>query len=91
LSDITNQYSHSRQAHIAKPQLAWSIQKSEIIDDDMFFIVWHGIAAHRPLGFIMRIRKMAYEASVKFGAEHNRHQINEPKKLDILDNLEIIQ
>jgi hypothetical protein len=91
LSDITNQYSHSRQACIVKPHLAWSIQKSEIIDDGMSFSPWHGIAAHQPLGSIMRKRKMTYEASVKFHAKHNRHQINEPKNLDTLDNLEIVQ
>lgn len=62
----------------AKPQLAWSEERSKMIDDGMSFSPWHGIEAHRPIGSIMRVRKMAYEMSAKFRAEHNSTSIVEP-------------
>lgn len=65
-----------------KPQLAWSLQRSVAVDDKMSFNPWHGISAHRPIGSIMRIRKAAYEMSVRFRAEHNDVNITEPKNLD---------
>ena len=55
----------------AKPQTAWSEARSEAVDDHMMFSPWHGLAAHRPLGGVMRVRKAAYEAGRKFRAEHN--------------------
>lgn len=45
-----------------KPQLAWSEARSSAVDDGMLFSPWHGLAAHRPLGGIMRVRKAVYEA-----------------------------
>lgn len=63
---------------IVKPQLAWSEARSKMIDDGMSFSPWHGIEAHRPIGSIMRVRKMAYEMSAKFRAEHNRTSMIEP-------------
>ncbi len=70
-------------AHIVvPPQLAWSELRSVAVDDKMAFNPWHGIAAHRPIGSIMRIRKAAYEMSARFRAEHNDLSITEPKDLD---------
>lgn len=69
-------------AHIAaKPQTAWSDARSATVDDGMSFSPWHGIEAHRPIGSIMRVRKMAYEMSAKFRAEHNRVSMVEPASL----------
>jgi hypothetical protein len=67
---------------IVTPQLAWSEQRSVAVDDKMSFSPWHGVAAHRPIGSIMRIRKAAYEMSARFRAEHNDLNITEPKNLD---------
>lgn len=64
------------------PQRAWSEERSKAVDDKMSFNPWHGIAAHRPIGSIMRIRKAAYQMSAKFRAEHNDMSITEPKNLD---------
>ncbi len=66
----------------AKPQQAWSDERSKIVDDGMSFSPWHGIEAHRPIGSIMRVRKLAYEMSAKFRAEHNRVSMVEPASLD---------
>ena len=62
----------------AKPQTAWSEARSEAVDDHMMFSPWHGLAAHRPLGGVMRVRKAVYEAGRKFRAEHNGKTVSEP-------------
>jgi hypothetical protein len=56
---------------VAGPQAAWTQALSREIDDGVGFSPWHGLAAHRPLGEIMRLRKPAYEASHRFRAQHN--------------------
>lgn len=65
-------------------QCAWSDARSAIVDDAMAFSPWHGVADHRPLGAVMRVRKAAYSASAKFRAFSNHVQIVEPKTLDDL-------
>ena len=52
------------------PQVAWSEARSRRVDDGMYFSVWHGLAAHQPLGSIMRVRQQAYEESAQFRAQH---------------------
>ena len=66
----------------ALPQTAWSPARSAAVDDGMSFSPWHGVAAHRPIGAVMRVRKAAYEASARFRAEHNGRSMTEPNKLD---------
>ena len=63
----------------APPQTAWSEARSQAVDDGMAFSPWTGLAAHRPLGSIMRVRKAAYEASAQFRADKNGHPVVEPK------------
>jgi hypothetical protein len=67
---------------VAQPQIAWSEELSNAIDDHMSFSPWHGITAHLPIGSIMRVRKAAYEMSSKFRAAHNGFTMVEPKNLD---------
>jgi hypothetical protein len=72
-------------ARITAPsQAAWSAARATAIDDNMSFSPWHGIAAHRPIGSIMRVRKLAYQMSSKFRAEHNGARAQEPQNLDSL-------
>ncbi len=72
-------------ARIAVPaQPAWTDARSAAVDDAMAFSPWHGLAAHRPLGAIMRSRKPAYEMSAGFRATHNGCPIHEPRTLDTL-------
>ena len=68
------------------PQTAWSEARSVAVDDGMSFSPWHGLAAHRPLGSIMRVRKQAYEAGKRFRAEWNGCAIQEPRKAPTLPN-----
>ena len=64
----------------ADPQAAWDEVRHERIDDRMSFSPWHGIAAHRPLGAIMRVRKAVYDASSAFRAGANGVALEEPKR-----------
>lgn len=63
---------------VAGPQTAWSEERAEIADDGMRFSPWNGIAAHRPLGSIMRLRKLAYEKSAAFRSQRNATPVSEP-------------
>ena len=63
-----------------KPQTAWSEARSKAVDDGLSFSPWHGLAAHQPLGSVMRARKRAYEMSAKFRAENNGVPISEPRE-----------
>jgi len=59
-------------------QNAWSAEGIKAIDEGMAFSPWHGLAAHRPLGSVMRARRPAYENSARFRAERNGCPIHEP-------------
>jgi len=69
-------------ARITAPsQIAWSEARSVAIDDGMSFNPWHSIAAHRPIGSIMRVRKVVYDVMSKIRARQNKVSINEPTAL----------
>lgn len=66
-------------ARIRAPrQEAWSEARVAGIDDGLSFSPWHGLAAHQPLGGIMRSRRATYEMSAQFRAEHNHVPVKEP-------------
>ena len=69
---------------VMRPQLAWTEARSAAIDDGMSFSPWHGLAAHRPLGAVMRVRKRVYEMSARFRAERNGVRMAEPRSADDL-------
>ncbi|MBT9371673.1 catalase family protein [Rhizobium sp. CSW-27] len=64
----------------AGPQTAWSRERAERVDDGMKFSPWNGIAAHQPLGQIMRLRRLAYERSAAFRSERNPTPVSEPAR-----------
>jgi hypothetical protein len=64
-----------------KPQVAWSEARSSAVDDGMSFSPWHGLAAHRPLGGVMRVRKAVYEMAKEFRAKRNGRVIREPREM----------
>ncbi len=65
-----------------KPQDSWSAEGIAAVDEGLAFSPWHGLAAHRPLGSVMRARNTTYTSSVKFRSEHNGCPIHEPKAAD---------
>ena len=64
---------------VVPPQDAVAPDDSSFGDDRIAFSPWHGIAAHRPIGSIMRVRKATYDASKNFRAAANRCPIHEPR------------
>lgn len=68
----------------AGPQNAWSPARVKAIDDGMAFSPWHGLAAHRPLGSIMRVRRIAYTTAAAYRERGNRTSVAQPTTLDTL-------
>lgn len=66
------------------PQSAWSDARAAAIDDGMAFSPWHGLAAHQPLGSVMRARRASYEASASFRGHRNGCPMHEPTTLGAL-------
>jgi hypothetical protein len=67
-------------AHIHVPQQdAWSAENQQSIDQCGSFSPWHGLAAHRPLGSIMRVRKSTYERSAGFRQQHAGCPLHPPR------------
>ncbi len=65
----------------AGPQDTWSDAMREWVEDRMAFNPWTGLAAHRPLGSIMRARRPAYAAARAYRSRGNGAEIHEPTKL----------
>ncbi|MBC7662817.1 MAG: catalase family protein [Caulobacter sp.] len=62
-------------------QASWSEARARSIDAGLAFNPWHGVAAHRPLGGVMRVRRGAYVAAQRFRAEKNQVTLAEPKAI----------
>ena len=69
---------------VAKPQAAWTAARAAAVDDGMAFTPWHALAAHRPIGSIMRVRQAVYRMTAGFRSEHNPTQAKEPRTLEAL-------
>ncbi|WP_158881540.1 catalase family protein [Rhodanobacter sp. L36] len=72
-------------ARISVPsQPAWNEARAAAMDDGLSFNPWHALAAHRPIGSIMRVRKVVYDVMSKVRARQNRVTIAEPTSLPSL-------
>jgi hypothetical protein len=67
---------------VAPPQSGWSAALSAAIDEGMSFSPWRGLAAHRPLGSVNRVRKAAYEMSAALRAQRRGGALQEPMSLE---------
>jgi 6,7-dimethyl-8-ribityllumazine synthase len=67
----------------APRQIAWDDERSGIDEDGLSFRPWNCLAAHRPLGSIMRMRKLAYARSAAFRSERNATPVREPDEPSI--------
>lgn len=66
------------------PQTAWSEPRAAVGDDRLAFAPWNGLAAHQPLGGIMRARKLPYTESSKLRGELNGCPMHQPRaKVDL--------
>lgn len=68
----------------ARPQPAYSPERRVFVDEVLSMNPWHGLAAHRPLGNIMRARRKAYKASSAFRHGSNVRPATEPRSIDEL-------
>lgn len=66
---------------VVPPQPSYSDTRAFAIDEGLAYSPWHGIAAHRPLGSVMRIRRQAYRLAQRFRAEKNQRALSEPKTI----------
>ncbi|WDF46071.1 catalase family protein [Chryseobacterium sp. KACC 21268] len=66
------------------PQNTFSPERRVYGDDVLSFNPFHCLLEHRPLGNIMRVRKLAYETSSKYRHHMNAAPRVEPKSIDEL-------
>jgi hypothetical protein len=66
---------------VLPPQVAWSRSRSAYIDERMSFKPANGLAAHRPLGQIMRARLLVYERLRAYRQNANGAVLIEPRSL----------
>jgi hypothetical protein len=62
---------------VVPKQAPFSTEQLRQMDDRLAFNPWHGLAAHRPLGALMRARRAAYAASSEFRARFNGCPVGE--------------
>ena len=62
-------------------QATWSDARERRIDQGLAFSPWHGLAAHRPLGGVMRVRRAAYASAQRFRAAKDQRPLSEPKAI----------
>jgi hypothetical protein len=60
-----------------RAQDSWDPKTVQIVNEEMRFSVWTGLAAHQPLGNINRARKGTYRHSADFRASFNRCPFHE--------------
>lgn len=65
----------------APMQVSWKGEATERENDSLGFRPWNALAAHRPLGSIMRMRKLAYKQSQDFRSSRNAERVQEPTSL----------
>ena len=63
----------------ARPQESYSDARQVFTDEQITFSPWHALAAHRPLGGIMRSRLDAYKQMQAYRAQRNAREIVHPK------------
>ena len=63
------------------PQLSWEHGGSDAVDDALSYSIWHGIAAHRPLGNVNRARRDTYAHSAGFRGRFNGCPVHQPRAL----------
>ncbi|MET0231447.1 MAG: catalase family protein [Rhodanobacteraceae bacterium] len=65
-------------------QPAWIEGPSGSLDERLSFTPWHALAAHRPLGSVMRARRDVYRAMAAYRAQQNGVAFAEPRSVEEL-------
>ena len=63
-------------------QDSYSDARQLYVDEKLSFNPWHALAAHRPLGGVMRSRLKAYAEARKYRAQRNGREIVEPSGVE---------
>ncbi|HEU0045290.1 catalase family protein [Sphingomonas sp.] len=63
------------------PQIGWKPVESTGTEDALAFNIWHGLAAHQPLGNINRARRDTYRQSAERRGKVNGCPMHEPRAL----------
>ena len=63
-------------------QDSYSDARQLFVDEQLSFSPWHALAAHQPLGGIMRSRLKAYEEAKKYRGQRNAREVVEPVSVD---------
>lgn len=67
-----------------QPQNPYSDARRVFVDEQLSFNPWHSLAAHRPLGNIMRARFQSYKASSEFRHKAEGRPLVEPESIEEL-------
>lgn len=62
-------------------QIGWDDEATRATDEALSYSIWHGIAAHRPLGNVNRARRDTYRFSADFRRGFNGCPMHEPARL----------
>ena len=87
VEDPTKQWDEKESPYIAVATLdvphqpSWGHGESNMLDKALAFNIWHGLAAHRPLGNINRARNGTYRASADHRGRVNGCPMHEPAAL----------
>jgi hypothetical protein len=63
------------------PQIGWDDEQTRATDEALSYSIWHGIAAHRPLGNVNRARRDTYRFSADYRRSFNGCPMHEPARL----------
>jgi hypothetical protein len=63
-------------------QDAYTEARRDYVDESLSFCVTHSLAAHRPLGGVMRARMAAYPAMSRLRGEANGRRLVEPRGVE---------
>ena len=64
-----------------EPQIGWTPLESTKTEQALAYNIWHGLAAHQPLGNINRARQETYKRAADFRGHHSGCPIHEPRSL----------
>jgi hypothetical protein len=90
IEDASVEWPESESPYVGVAKIMYSVQDAysperQVFGDDVLsFNSWRGLAAHRPLGSINRLKKKVYEASSNF-----RHEKNNMPRLEPTDIAEL--
>jgi hypothetical protein len=86
IEDATVAWPEEQSPHVGVAKITFATQNPDTPerrrfgDDVLSFNSWRGLAAHRPLGSINRLKKLVYEASSDF-----RHRVNNVARMEPAD------